>query len=154
LNLNLNVQMISSKIYNEGPRLSVVTHRGSRTGIDREDEGKKIEQWVRKSAGPILAFDPQQEKETYHRERKEVLIMDWEESTSVTPHEEDHAILENPTGKVNMLTYFLINCVEIIKDGVVLRTLYDMIDHCIRGRGNHVIQRMVNQVLCRKQTNA
>jgi hypothetical protein len=64
----------------------------------------KMEQWVRKSAGPIPAFDPQQEKETYQRERKEVLGMDWGASTSATHHEEDHTMPEKPTGKVSTLT--------------------------------------------------
>jgi hypothetical protein len=32
--------------------------------------GKKTEQWVRKSAGPMPTFDPQQERETYQKERK------------------------------------------------------------------------------------
>jgi hypothetical protein len=31
-------------------------------------------------------FDPQQEKETYQRERKEVLGQDWGASTSSVPH--------------------------------------------------------------------
>jgi hypothetical protein len=76
--------------------------------------------------------------------------MDWGASTSMTPHEEDRAMPEKPTGKVSTLTKFLRNCVEIIKDEVVLSTLYDMIDHCTRGRETLVAQRMVNQVLCRK----
>jgi hypothetical protein len=40
------------------------------------NEGKKIEQWVRKSIGPIPAFYPQQKNDTYQRERKEVLGLD------------------------------------------------------------------------------
>jgi hypothetical protein len=57
---------------------------------------------------------------------------------------------KKPTGKVNMLTKFLRNCVEIIKNEVVLSTLYDMIDHYTRGMETLVTQRMVNQVLRRK----
>jgi hypothetical protein len=31
---------------------------------------KEVEQWVRKSAGPMPTFDPYQENEMYQRERK------------------------------------------------------------------------------------
>jgi hypothetical protein len=103
-NLNLNLQMISTERCNEGPRVVAITRGGSRTGTDKTIEGKQMEQWVRKSAGPIPTFDPQQEKETYQRERKEIIGMDWGTLTSVAPHEEDRAMLENPTGKVSTLT--------------------------------------------------
>jgi hypothetical protein len=46
---------------------------GARTGVDAMNGGKQVEQWVRKSTGPMPTFDPQQEKETYQRERKEIL---------------------------------------------------------------------------------
>jgi hypothetical protein len=62
--------MISAERHNEGPKVAVVTHGGARTGTDMTNQGKQTEQWVRKSAGPIPTFDPQQEKETYQRERK------------------------------------------------------------------------------------
>jgi hypothetical protein len=75
--------------------------------------------------------------------------MDWGASTSTTPHEEDREMPENPTGKVSTLTKLLINCVEIIKDEVVMSKLYDIIDHYIRGRKNPAAQRMVNQALHR-----
>jgi hypothetical protein len=54
---------------------------------------------------------------------------------------------ENPTGKLSTLTKLLRNCVEIIKVEVALSTLYDMINHCTRGRETPTTQRMVNQVL-------
>jgi hypothetical protein len=60
---------------------------------------------------------------------------------------------EKPTGKVSMLTKFIRSCVELMKDETALSTLYDMIDHCTRGRETPITQRMVNQVLCRKRTN-
>jgi hypothetical protein len=149
-NLNQNVQMILVERCNEGANVAIVTHGGARIGNDMTDEGKQTKQWVRNLVGPILTFDPQQEKETYQRERKEVLRTDWGASTSTTPHEEDHAMRENPTGKVSTLTKFLRNCVELIKDEVMLSTLYDMIDQCTRRRETLAAQRMVNQVLRRK----
>jgi len=108
---------------------------------------------VRKSTEPMPTFDPLQEKETYQRARKEVLIFDWGASTSVVTQLEDHVVSEKPNGKVSMLTKFLIICVEIMKDETMLSTLYDMISHYTRGRESHIAQRMVNQVLRRKRTN-
>jgi hypothetical protein len=69
-NPNQNVHKISAKKCNEGPRITVFTHGGTRTGVDAMNGGKNVEQWVRKSEGPIPTFHPPQEKETYHRERK------------------------------------------------------------------------------------
>jgi hypothetical protein len=45
---------------NEGPREFIVTHRGARIGIDRIDEGKWMEKWVKPFVGSIPTFDPQQ----------------------------------------------------------------------------------------------
>jgi hypothetical protein len=85
-NPNQNVQKISAEKHNEGPRIAVVMHGGDRTGADVMNGGKQDEQWVRNSVGPMPMFDPQQEKETYQRERKEVLGQDWGTSTSSVPH--------------------------------------------------------------------
>jgi hypothetical protein len=85
--------------------------------------------------------------------RKEVLGKDWGASTSSTPHVRDHIVLEKPTGRVRKLTKFLRSCVEIVKYENVLSTLYEMIDHCTRGRETLIAQRVVNQVLRRKRTN-
>jgi hypothetical protein len=60
LNTNQNVQMILVERPNEGPREFVVTHRGARIGIDRIDEGKWMEKWVKPFVGSIPTFDPQQ----------------------------------------------------------------------------------------------
>jgi hypothetical protein len=60
---------------------------------------------------------------------------------------------ENPIGKVNTLTEFPISCVELMKDETMLSTLYEMIDHCKRGRETPIAQRVVNQVLHKKRTN-
>jgi hypothetical protein len=79
---------------------------------------------------PIPTFDSQQEKETYQRERKEVLRQDWGESTSSVPHVGYHTATDKPNGKVSTLTKFLRTCVEIMKDEIVLSKIYDMIDHC------------------------
>jgi hypothetical protein len=87
--------MISTERRNEGPIVAIVTCGGASTGTDRTYEGKHMEQWVRKLAGPIPAFDPQQEKETYQRERKKALGIDWGASTSTIPHEEDHNARES-----------------------------------------------------------
>jgi hypothetical protein len=40
-----------------------------------------------------------------------------------------------------------------MKYRTALSMLYNMIDHCTKGRDTHVAQRMVNQVLRRKRTN-
>jgi hypothetical protein len=93
------VQKISAEKCNEGPRIAVVTRRGARTRVDVMNEGKQTEQWVRKSIGPMPTFDPQQEKETYQRERKEVLGQDWGASTSSVPHVGDRVVPEKPTGR-------------------------------------------------------
>jgi hypothetical protein len=69
------------------------------------NEGKQTEQWVRKSVEPMPTFHPQQEKETYQRERKEVLgVQDWGASTSSAPRIEDRVMPEKPIGKVSTLT--------------------------------------------------
>jgi hypothetical protein len=64
------LQNISSEIQNEGPRIAVVTHREAIIGATMKNKGKHIEQWVRKLVGPIPTLDPQQENDTYQRERK------------------------------------------------------------------------------------
>jgi hypothetical protein len=89
-------------------------------------------------------FGPQQEKETYQRERKEVLGQKWEASTSSAPWVGDHAVPKKPTGKVSTLREFLRSCVELMKDEIVLNTMYDMIDCCTQGRETPIAQRVVN----------
>jgi hypothetical protein len=69
--------------------------------------GKQVEKWVRKSIGPMPTFDPQQEKEMYQRERKEILGPDWVASTSSVPHVCDRTMPEKPLGKVSTLREFL-----------------------------------------------
>jgi hypothetical protein len=69
-NQNQNVHTISVEKHNEGPRIIVLTGRGSRTGDDMKNGGKHIEKWVRNSVGPMPNFYPRQEKETYQTERK------------------------------------------------------------------------------------
>jgi hypothetical protein len=64
---------------------------------------KEVEQWVRKLAGPMPTFDPQQEKEMYQRERKEILGPDWVASTSYVPPVCDHTIPKKSLGKVSTL---------------------------------------------------
>jgi hypothetical protein len=115
--------------------------------------GKQVEEWVRKSTRIIPTFDPQQEKETYQRERKEVLRQDWEASTSFAPRFGDRNMPEKPLGKVSTLREFLRSCVEIMKDETALNELYEMIDHCMQGRETPITLRIVNQVLHKKRTN-
>jgi hypothetical protein len=50
------------------------------------------------------------------------------------PRIENQVVPENLMVKVSTLMEFLRNCVELMKDGTVLSTLYDMIDHCTKGR--------------------
>jgi hypothetical protein len=69
-------------------------------------------------------FDPQQEKEMYQRERKEILRLDWVASTSFAPHVCDCTMLEKPHGKVSTLIQFLRSCVELMRDETTLNTLY------------------------------
>jgi hypothetical protein len=57
-NPNQNVQNISTKNCNEGPRIAVVKCEGTRKGVDAMNGGKKEEKWVRKSIGPMPTFDP------------------------------------------------------------------------------------------------
>jgi hypothetical protein len=52
-NPNQNVQKISAEKCNEGSRIAVVMHGGSRTRTDVVNEGKKKNQWVR-----MLAWQP------------------------------------------------------------------------------------------------
>jgi hypothetical protein len=47
--------------------------------------GRKVKKWGRKLARPMPPFDPQQEKETYHRTRKEILGPNWITLTSSVP---------------------------------------------------------------------
>jgi hypothetical protein len=158
-NPNQNVQKISAEKHNEGPRIAVVMHGGARTGVDVMNGGRKVEQWVRKSTGPMPTFDPQQEKETYQRTRKEILGPDWVASTSSVPPVVDmplvcdRTIPENPLEKVSTLREFLRSCVELMKDETVLNALCEMIDHCAQEREIPTAQRVVNQVLCKKRTN-
>jgi hypothetical protein len=51
------------------------------------------------------------------------------------------------------LTDLLNIFVELMKDRTALSMLYNMIDHCTKGRDTPVTQIMVNQVLRRKRTN-
>ena len=62
---NQNVQMISIKRRSEGPKIIVVTHGGDRIGMNMTTQGNQIEQWVRKSGGPMRTFNQQKEKERY-----------------------------------------------------------------------------------------
>ena len=54
--------MISVEIHDEGSKIEVATRKGAKTGDDTINGGRKSEQWVRKSIGPMSKFDPQQEK--------------------------------------------------------------------------------------------
>jgi hypothetical protein len=53
------LQKISFERCNEGPRVAFVTRGGTITRFDMKNEGNNIEQWVRKSSGPIPTIDPQ-----------------------------------------------------------------------------------------------
>jgi len=128
--------MISVEICSEGPKIVVVTCGGARTGVDMATQGNQVKQWVRKSEGPMPTFDPQQEKETCHSARKEILGPHGGASTSSLPHIEDPAVPENSSAQVSTLTKFLKSCVELIKDRTALSMLYNMIDHCEKRKGH------------------
>jgi hypothetical protein len=51
--------MISFEKHSEGPKLTIVTHGGARTGPDMETQGNQMEYWVRKSVGLMSSFNPQ-----------------------------------------------------------------------------------------------
>jgi hypothetical protein len=53
---------------------------------------------------------------------------------------------EKSSAQVSTLTEFFKGCVELMRDIISLSILYKMIDHCKKGRGTPVTQRMVNQV--------
>jgi hypothetical protein len=152
-NPNQNIHKISAEKCSEGPRIVVVMREGDRTRVDMMNEGNQTKKWVRKSANPMPDFDPRKEKETYQRERKELLRRDWGGSMSFVPHVGEHVVPENPIGKVSTLIKFLRICVELMKYETMLSTLYDMIGHCTRGMETPIAQRVVNQVLCSKRTN-
>jgi hypothetical protein len=69
-NPNWNEQKISIGKCNEGPRIAVVTHGGTRTGVDTMNGGKHTDKWVRKSARPMLTFEPNKEKDMYQWQEK------------------------------------------------------------------------------------
>jgi hypothetical protein len=96
--------MISVERHNEGPKITVVTRGGTKIGVDMATRGNQTEQWVRKSAGLVAKFNPQQGKETYQSARKEILGPHGGASTSSMPHIEDRVILDKSSVHVNMLT--------------------------------------------------
>jgi hypothetical protein len=112
-----------------------------------------MKEWVRESTGPIPTFDPQYEKETYLSARKEILAPHGEASTSLLPHIEDRTVPKKSSAQVSTLTEFLKSYVELMRDKTALSMLYNMIDHCTKGRDTTVAQRMVSHVLRRKRTN-
>jgi hypothetical protein len=69
----------------------------------------QVEQWVKKSTGPMPTFDQKQEKEAYQQTRKEILGPDWIASTSFSPLVVDmtlmyhHTILERSLQQVSTL---------------------------------------------------
>jgi hypothetical protein len=55
---NLNIQNILSKVRDEGPKIEVFTHGETKKRTNETNEGKRDEQWVKKSVVPIPTFDP------------------------------------------------------------------------------------------------
>jgi hypothetical protein len=80
-------------------------------------------------------FNPQEEKETYQKIRKEILGLDWIDSTSKTPlvyympPVYDRTIPNRTIKKLNTLKDFLRICLELMHDETTLNTLRRMIDH-------------------------
>jgi hypothetical protein len=145
--------MISVERSSDEPKITVVTRGGALTGIDMATQANQTEPWVRKSAGPMSTFNPQQEKETYESARKEMLEPHGEASTSSLPHIEDPMVPKKSSVQVSTLTELLKSCLELMKDRTAIIILYNMIDHYTKGRDTLVTQQMVNQVLRRKRTN-
>jgi hypothetical protein len=65
----------------------------------------------------------------------------------------DRTIPDRPIEKVNTLTDFLKICLELMQDETTLNTLCRMIDQCTQDKEVPTMQKVVNQVLCKKRTN-
>jgi hypothetical protein len=89
-------------------------------------------------------FDPQQQEDVYQRERKEILGLDWVASTTFVPPILDRTIPKKPLEKVGTLREFLRSCVELMKDGIVLNEVCEMIDQCVQEREIPPAKRVVN----------
>jgi hypothetical protein len=50
--------MESTEKRSEGPKITIVACGGAHTGVDMETQGNQMEQWVRKSTGPMRTFNP------------------------------------------------------------------------------------------------
>jgi hypothetical protein len=69
-NCNPNNQNISTKILDKGPKIVVVTHEGTKIGMDTINVNKSVEKLVKKSEAPTRSFDPKEDKKTYRKSRK------------------------------------------------------------------------------------
>jgi hypothetical protein len=68
--------MIVAKECDNQPRIQIVMHGGMRTEADTTYQGNSIHKWERKVAEPLHICNPRKEKETYQKERKELMGVD------------------------------------------------------------------------------
>jgi hypothetical protein len=65
--------MIVAEKHDDRPRVATIMHVGARRGANATEQGIRTDHWVRKATKPPLIFDPQKERDTYEKVRKELL---------------------------------------------------------------------------------
>jgi hypothetical protein len=114
--------MIATEERDDRPRVAVVKCQGSRIGADVTEQGNHINQWVRKEKKPPLWFDPQKERDTYKKSRKDMIEIEWGASTLIAPPVSnmpptyDHVIIEGPIDKESTWKICLKSFLKPIKD--------------------------------------
>jgi hypothetical protein len=157
--------MIPTEVHDEQPNVATITCGGTRTKVDATNQGNRIHQWARKSIEPMSLFDPAKEKDTYKKERKEVIGEKWIATTSIAPPlynrssvynmppVYDHTDTERQFEKVRTLKSFLKSCLELMKDKTALSILRGMIDHCVQDTEEVIVQQTINQVHQKRRMN-
>ena len=91
-------------------------------------QGNQTDQWVRKEIESPPKFDPWKERDTYNKERKELLETKFVASTSKLvydmPPTYDHSMTERKVEKVTTLKSLLKSCLELMKDEIALNVLH------------------------------
>jgi hypothetical protein len=79
---NQNLHMIVEEEHEDRPRVVLFMQGGRITGVNVTYQGIRTSQWVSKVAKPPLMFYPQNERDTYKKQRKDFLQIEWGASTS------------------------------------------------------------------------
>jgi len=74
--------MIVEEGHDDRPRVVLVMQGGRIIGFNVTYQGIQTNQWVVKVAKPPLMFYPQNERDTYKKQRKDFLEIEWGASTS------------------------------------------------------------------------